>query len=560
MIEAELSRLIREAAASAAADLGIADLPAEIDVVRPKQKDHGDYATNLALAIAAETGTSPREVAEILVRHLPDAEFVAKVEVAGPGFINFFLAHGWLYEVLGDVAQLGSGFGRVDIGGGERVQVEFVSANPTGPLHVGTGRNAVVGDSLARVLEAAGYVVSREYYVNDAGSQADLFAASLEARYQERFGREATIPQGGYEGSYVKTLAKEIADELGESLLDAAESDRRVTLGREGMERALAGIRDTLKRFRVSFDSWFHESELHAGGRIEQAVEALRERDVAYEADGAVWFAASRFGDGKDRVLIRSTGDPTYFAADCAYLRDKFARGFDRLIYVWGADHHGTVARLRGAAQAYGYEADRVEVILTQLIALYRGGEPVRMSKRTGEIVTLDELLDEVGVDAARYTLLTRSTDTALDFDIEAAARQTLDNPVYYVQYAYARIASILRYAEEQGATLAPFDSVHAEELVHETELDLLRTIAEFPEQITLAANLRAPYRLTRYVEEVAATFHRFYTECRVVTDDVSLTQARLHLAAATKQVIANGLALLGVQAPESMERLEEES
>lgn len=560
MIEAELSRLVREAAAHAASELGITDVPTDIEVVRSKQRDHGDYATNAALSIAPQTGGNPREIAEVLVRHLPDADFVAKVEVAGPGFINFFLAHGWLYEVLAEVAARGEEFGRVDVGGGERVQVEFVSANPTGPLHVGTGRNAVVGDALARVLEAAGYRVSREYYVNDAGSQADLFAASLEARYLEQFGQQARIPEGGYQGSYVKELAGEIASERGESLLAARESDRLTELGREGMERALAGIRATLERFQVRIDTWFHESELHSQGRIDQAVEALRERDVAYEADGATWFAASKFGDDKDRVLVRSTGEPTYFAADCAYLRDKFGRGFDRLVYVWGADHHGTVTRLRGAAQAYGYDLDRVEFILTQLIALFRGGEPVRMSKRTGEIVTLDELLDEVGVDAARYTLLTRSTDTALDFDIEVASRQTLDNPVYYVQYAHARIASIIRYAEEQGAALAPFESAQAEELVDESELDLLRKIAEFPEQVTLAANLRAPYRLTRYVEELAATFHRFYTECRVVTEDPVRTQARLHLSAATKRVLANGLALLGVDAPESMERLETES
>jgi arginyl-tRNA synthetase len=307
----------------------------------------------------------------------------------------------------------------------------------------------------------------------------------------------------------------------------------------------------------VRIDAWFRETTLRAEGRIEQAVQLLKDRELAYEEDGAVWFRSTRFDDEKDRVLIRSNGEPTYFAADCAYLREKFARGFDRLIYVWGADHHGTMKRLLGAAQAFGYEVDRVEFILYQLVNLYRGGEPVRMSKRTGDIITLDEVLDEVGPDAARYTLLTRSTDTALDFDIELVKSQTLENPVYYVQYAHARIASILRFAEEQGVATEPFEKVRAEELVHETELDLLRKIAELPEQVRFAAEGRAPYRLTRYAEELAADFHRFYTECRVVTDDPELTQARLHLAGATRQVIANVLAILGVSAPDSMERLE---
>jgi len=330
-------------------------------------------------------------------------------------------------------------------------------------------------------------------------------------------------------------------------------------MAREGMRIALEGIRASLERFGVRHDEWFHESTLHAEGKIDQAISLLRERGVAYEEEGAIWFRSTRFGDEKDRVLIRANGEPTYFAADCAYIREKFARGFDRLIYVWGADHHGTVKRLRGAAEALGYDPDVVEFILTQLVALYRDGVPARMSKRTGDIVTLDELLDEVGVDAARYTLLSRSVDTSLDFDIELVKRQSLDNPVYYVQYAHARIASLLRFAAEQGTTMVPFEEVRPEELVHETELELLRVLSELPEEIKVAAELRAPYRLTKYAEEVAAEFHRFYTECRVVTEDRGLTQARLHLSEATRQVLANVLGVLGVSAPESMERLGEE-
>ena len=558
MIERELTRLIFQTVRAAAPELGLSEVPEEVEVVRPRQREHGDYATNVALALGASAKRNPREVAEILVRHLPPNDVVAKTEVAGPGFINLFLAHGWLYRVLGEAERLADAFGRSDAGAGESVQVEFVSANPLGPLHVGSGRNAALGDSLCRVLEAAGYRVDREYYVNDAGTQVDLFAASVEARYLQHFGREASIPEGGYEGAYLVDVAATIAEDLGDSLLEVSPEERRARLGEEGVRRMLASIEASLTRMGVRIDRWVHQSALLRDGLVDQAVTLLRERELAYEADGAIWFRSERFGDEKDRVLVRSNGEPTYFASDCAYLREKFARGYDRLVYVWGADHHGTVKRLQGAVQAYGYELDRVEFILYQLVSLYRGGEPVRMSKRTGDIITLDEVLDEVGPDAARYTLLTRSTDTTLDFDIELVKSQTLENPVYYVQYAHARIASILRYAEEQGVAMEPFEKVRVEELVHETELDLLRKIAELPEQIRFACEARAPYRLTRYAEELAADFHRFYTECRVVTDDAELTQARLHLAAAARQVIANVLAILGVSAPDSMERLGE--
>jgi arginyl-tRNA synthetase len=558
MIERELSRLILIAVRSAAPELGLTETPDQVEVVRPRQKEHGDYATNVALALGASAGRNPREVADVVVRHLPPNDVVAKSEVAGPGFINLFLSHTWLYGVLGEVERLGEAYGRSDVGEGQRVQVEFVSANPTGPLHVGSGRNAALGDSLARVLEATGYQVEREYYVNDAGTQAELFGASVEARYLQHFGRDGEIPEGGYAGAYLSGVAARIAEDLGDPLLEARPEERRARLRDEGTRHMLASIGESLSRMRVRIDRWAHQSQLLADGLVDQAIQLLRDRDAAYDAEGAVWFHAERFGDEKDRVLIRSNGEPTYFASDCAYLRVKFARGFDRLVYVWGADHHGTVRRLQGAAQAMGYELDRVEFILYQLVNLYRGGEPVRMSKRTGEIITLDEVIDEVGPDAARYTLLSRSPDTTLDFDLEAVRRQTLDNPVYYVQYAHARIASLLRYAAELGAALAPLEEIRPEELVHETELDLLRKIAELPEQVELAARLRAPYRLTRYAEELAAGFHRFYTECRVVTDDPSLTQARLHLSAATRQTISNVLDLLGVSAPDSMERLEE--
>jgi arginyl-tRNA synthetase len=559
MIEKELIQLIREAVIRAGPELGIDRAPEDIEVLRPRQREHGDYATNVALALAKDAGRNPREVAEIVARNLPESELIAKFEIAGPGFINLFVTHGWLYRVLEDIESKGQEYGKLQAEPPEHVQVEFVSTNPTGPLHVGHARNAVVGDALSRVLETAGHRVSREYYVNDSGTQARLFGASVEARYLERFGREAQIPEGGYAGEYVNELAARIAEEHGEAPLEMPAEERVELMAREGMRIALEGIRASLERFGVHHDSWFFESTLHRDGKVQEAVAFLLERDLAYEQDGAVWFRATQFGDEKDRVLLRANGEPTYFAADCAYIREKFSREFGRLIYVWGADHHGTVKRLRGAAEAFGFDPTLVEFILTQLVALFRDGVPARMSKRTGDLITLDELLDEVGPDAARYTLLARSVDTSLDFDIELVKRQTLDNPVYYVQYAHARIASLLRYAEEQGAAMVPFEKVKPEELVHETELELLRVLADLPEQIRVTAELRAPYRLTKYAEDLAAEFHRFYTECRVVTEDEALTQARLHLSAAARQVLANVLAILGVSAPESMDRLVEE-
>lgn len=559
MIEKELVQLIREAVVRAGPELGVHRVPEDIEVLRPRQREHGDYATNVALALARDAGKSPREVAEVVARNLPESELIARFEIAGPGFINLFVTHGWLYRVLEEIEGKGEAYGRLQAEPAEHVQVEFVSTNPTGPLHVGHARNAVVGDVLSRVLETAGHRVSTEYYVNDSGTQARLFGASVEARYVERFGREAKIPEGGYGGEYVKEIAARIAEEHGEASLGMSEEERLELMAREGMRIALEGIRASLERFGVRHDSWFFESALHGEGKVEEAVAFLLERDLAYEQDGAIWFRSARFGDEKDRVLLRANREPTYFAADCAYVREKFSRGFDRLIYVWGADHHGTVKRLRGAAEAFGFDPALVEFILTQLVALYRDGVPARMSKRTGDLITLDELLDEVGPDAARYTLLSRSVDSSLDFDIELVKRQTLDNPVYYVQYAHARIASLIRYAADQGTSMVPFEGVKPEELVHETELELLRVLADLPEQIRVAAELRAPYRLTRYAEDVAAEFHRFYTECRVVTEDQALTQARLHLSAATRQVLANVLAILGVSAPQSMDRLAEE-
>jgi arginyl-tRNA synthetase len=561
MIQQTLSRLISEAVAAAAVDLGLDgdDLP-EPELTRPRLKEHGDSSTNVALVLAGRTrrgrgDLAPRAIADAIVAEMPQTDLITKIEVAGPGFINFFLANRWLQDVLEEILELGPAYGRAEPLG-KRVQVEFVSANPTGPLHVGTARNAALGDSVANVLEAAGYEVEREYYFNDAGTQIDLYAASVEARYLERFGIPAEIPEGGYRGAQVSDVAAEIAEAHGDAFLPLDPDERRARIHAEAVERTIEWIRRTLDRFAVRIDTWVNEREFHDTGLIAEAVERLREKGFAYDHDGAVFFRSTEFGDEKDRVLIRSNGAPTYFAADCAYLLHKSARGFDRMIYVWGADHHGTVKRLMGAADALGVGAHRVEVLLYQLVNLYRGGQPVRMSRRAGDYVTLDELLDEVGPDAARYTLLTRSHDSAIDFDIEAVTRQSLENPVYYVQYAHARIASLGRVASDQGVQLPERPDASFELLTNESELDLLRKLAELPEVIELASASLAPHRLTRYAEEVAAAFHHFYTECRVITEDAPLTHARLWLSRATKQVIGTALGLLGVGAPESMERI----
>jgi arginyl-tRNA synthetase len=553
MIEDRIVGLLREAV-SAAGVLGPGDGEPEIELTKPKQKEHGDFATNVALQIARRAGRPPREVAEAIVGRLPAATFVERVEVAGPGFINLFVGDDWLYDVLRDVVARGPSFGREEANG-RSVQVEFVSANPTGPLHIGHARNAVIGDAIASVLEAAGWRVEREYYFNDAGRQMELFGASVEARYLQRFGRDAEIPEDGYRGEYLIGIAEDIAATVGDALLEVPPEERRARLLHEGAERVLAMTHRTLDRLGVRFDVFFSERTLHERGEIDQAVSRLRDAGYAYDEDGAVFFRSAAFGDDKDRVLIRSNGVPTYFGADCAYLIDKFSRGYDRLVYVWGADHHGDIVRVRGAAQALGYDPEAVEIVLYQWVTLTRAGAAVAMSKRAGTFVSLDELLDEVGADATRFTLLSRSNDSAIEFDIELVKRQTLDNPVYYVQYGHARIASILRLAEQRSIALRPIEQVDLGTLVTEPELDLLRRIADLPDEVHQAAELRAPHRLTHYAQDLAGRFHHFYTECRVITDDEELTQARLWLCTAAKFAVANVLGLLGVSAPERMER-----
>jgi len=555
VIEDELRGWFRSGLEAAASGLGLdGDLP-EPDVMEPRQKEHGDFATNVALAVASRITASPRTVAEAIVAALPPAAFVRKVEVAGPGFINVFVTEGWLHDVLRRIATERASYGtapRTE----RRVQVEFVSANPTGPLHVGHARNAVLGDAVARLLDAAGWRVEREYYYNDAGGQMDRFGASVDASYLSHLGRPTRIPEDGYHGAYIDDLGRDLAAEE-PGWAELPDEERFAAVRGAAAARVLGWIDATLARFNVRFDSYVSEAALERKGEIAQAIDQLRASGHAYESEGAVWFRSTDFGDDKDRVLVRSDGRHTYFGADCAYVIDKFARGADHLIYVWGADHHGDVVRVRGAAQALGFDPGAVEIVIYQWVSFLRGGEPVPMSKRAGTFVSLDELIDEVGTDAARFHLLLFGNDHTMRFDIEAVKRQSMENPVYYVQYGHARIASILRTAREARVPLRPIDEVDLSILVEPAETELLKALAEVPTLIAKAASLRAPHRVAHASQDLAARFHRFYTECRVVSDDAARTQARLWLCQASGTVLANLLGILGVSAPERMDRVE---
>jgi arginyl-tRNA synthetase len=517
---------------------------------RPRQSEHGDWATNIALAAAKGRG-KPRDIAQALVERLPGSDIVDRVEVAGPGFLNFYLSSAWLHDVVQRAADPASRFGRTDEGGGTKVNVEYVSSNPTGPINVVSGRHAAVGDALANLLEAIGHDVTREFYANDSGRQIELFARSISVRYLQQVGVEAELPEDGYQGEYISDIARTIRDEVGSSLVDSSDQERDEYMGARGLELMLEATRHSLERFGTRHDVWFRESTLHEKDEIQAALARLREQGWIEDREGASWFLSSKLGDDKDRVVVRADGKTTYLAADIAYLLDKFGRGFDRLIYLWGPDHHGAVPRLTAAVEALGFERDRVEIEIVQIVNLLREGITVRASKREGAIVPLDELVSDVGADAARYTFLTRSVDAPLDFDIELAKQQAPENPVYYVQYAHARICSIERKARQEGSIEVA--GAKMDLLVHPSEDRLMRKLASYEEIIPEAARLRSPQRVTRFVEELASTFSAFYRDCQVISDDAELTKARLALCLATRSVIADGLGLLGVSAPERM-------
>ena len=548
---------IRDAVAaaldSAAGDGSLAATGVEFVVERPRDRDHGDWSTNIALAAAKPVGMSPREVAEIVVAHLPEVPHVVDVGIAGPGFLNFRLGASWYEEVLRTAAAGGPGHARSDAGAGEKIQIEFVSSNPNGPLHIGHGRGGVIGDVISRMLEYVGHPVTREYYYNDAGVQMDRFAASLEARYLQALGRDAEFPEDGYHGAYIEAWASEMRQSEGEGLADLPPDERRSAIRAWGLTRAMRDIEETLALARIEFDVWTSETDLHENGAVAAAIESLRERGEVFEADGATWFRTTDYGDEKDRVLVKSDGTFTYIAPDVAYHREKFERGFDRVINIWGADHHGYVPRMKAAVEALGYDPSRLEIVINQMINLSRGGDPVRMSTRVGEFITFREVLEEVGTDATRYHLAAYSPDTAITFDLEAAKAQSMDNPVYYLQYAHARMVSLERYAVEQGVVRPPLDEVDLGVLDHPAEIALLRVADRFGEEVHESAARRAPHRLTAYAYDFATAFHRFYTDCRIVTEDEAVTHARLWLVEASKSVMAGALGLLGLTAPESM-------
>ncbi|MFD0713146.1 arginine--tRNA ligase [Paenibacillus sp. GCM10027626] len=552
----QLDEKVKGAIADAAVAAGLAareELPVFVLEV-PKDKAHGDLATNAAMQLTKIAKRNPRQIAEALLEHLDKTQAsIQSAEIAGPGFINFRVDKSYLYPVIDAVLEQGGNYGRVQIGGGKKVQVEFVSANPTGSLHLGHARGAAVGDALCNVLDYAGYDVTREYYINDAGKQVENLALSIEARYKQALGQQAELPEDGYYGEDIVGFAQALAEAEGDRLLTMPEKERYTFFRQYGLERELDKIKRDLARFRVGFDVWFSETSLYESGQVVQALEALRERGQVFEEEGATWLSTMPYGDDKNRVLVKNDGSYTYLTPDIAYHRDKFGRGFDQMINIWGADHHGYIPRVKAAMAALGNDPDKLVVLIAQMVSLYQNGEKMKMSKRTGKAVTMEDLMDEVGVDAIRYFFTMRSMDSHLDFDMDLAISTSNENPVFYVQYAHARICSIYRQAEEQGIALANAAQVDYSKLTAEHEYDLLRKMGELPQEVAEAAAQYAPHRLIRYVYELASQFHSYYKAERVITEDMAQTQARLALLAAVRTVIANVLRLVGVSAPERM-------
>jgi len=554
-IKKRVSNQLEDAAqtAKAVGELNFIELPSYV-LEEPRERQHGDLATNLAMVLAKQAKRSPRDIATTLIKHLDTTEtWIESSEIAGAGFINFRLNPLWLTDVINEVIKAGERYGQVDIGKGQKIQVEFVSANPTGLLHMGNARGAALGDSLASLLSMAGYEVSREFYINDTGNQIHNFALSLESRYLQLLGQDSPFPEGGYHGEDLIETVKGLIAEVGDKYISVEPGLRREFLVRYALEEKMLDIRETLQDFGVEYDVWFNEQSLHDSGAVRSTLEELEKKGYIYEKEGALWLKSTLFGDEKDEVVVRSNGTPTYFAADIAYHRNKFERGFTRVINIWGADHHGHVARLKGAMSAFGYDKDNLQVILMQLVRLIQNGEVVKMSKRSGQYISLRELMDEVGKDAARFFFSLRDPDSTVDFDLDLAKAQSSDNPVYYVQYAHARLCSILRQAKELGDTGNPPSEEDLKLLNSTEERDLLKKMADLPSEVIIAARLMEPHRLARYVLDLAGLFHTFYNSQRVLVDDEGLRRARLSLVGAVKQIISNVLGILGVSAPERM-------
>lgn len=533
------------------------ELNARIGVESPRESEYGDFSTNIAMHLARELKKPPRQIAQEIIGNMDvSCTYIDRVETAGPGFINFYLKRDWLFDALRTISVHGENYGRLGLGNGKKVLVEFVSANPTGPLHIGNARGGALGDCIASVLEAAGYDVTREFYTNDAGNQIEKFGLSLEARYIQQLRGEQAVefPEDGYHGDDIRDHARDYISLYGDRLLGVSPEERRRKLINFALPRNLERIRKTLEGYGVVYDNWFSEQSLYDSGELWETLEYLKDKGYTCERDGAVWFRATLFGAEKDEVLIRSNGEPTYYASDLAYHRNKFLkRKFDWAINVLGADHYGHKNRMKISVLSMGIDPSKLDIVIYQLVRLYRNGEMVRMSKRTGKAITLDDLIEEVGRDAARFFFNTRASGTHLDFDLDLAVEQSSDNPVYYVQYAHARICSMLRILAGEGVSVPHVDGVDLTLLKENEELALIKKLAEYPEEVRLAAETLEPSRLTRYVQEVAASFHSFYNVCRVKGEEKELMNARLVLVDCTRTVIRNILKLLKISAPESM-------
>jgi len=523
----------------------------EVTIEHPQKPEHGDYASSFPLKLARVTGLNPLTIANDIVALMVPTSEIDEIAVAAPGFINFTLKTDWLTSQVESIIETDDSYGNIDLGQGRRIQIEFVSVNPTGPLHVGHGRGAILGSTLANVLTAAGYRVEKEYYINDAGSQMDAFYCSLYARYRQCLGIDAEMPSDGYFGNYMVDLAKEIIAEKGDRFLSLSDQEALSQLGQIGLEKIVQMIKSDLELLRVGFDVWFSEQSLYDRGQYQKAMSLLRQGGYITESGGAVWFASTALGEDKDNVLVRGAGSPTYFASDIAYHYNKFLeRKFDTVINIWGADHQGHISRMKAVVSALSINPERLKVIISQMVTLRRGNELVRVSKRSGDIITLREVIDEVRADACRFFFLSRSADSQMDFDLELAKKESADNPVYYVQYAHARIASILRLAQQRDID---YRDGNVSLLVTEPELTLIRKLLLLPEVVEIIAHTLEPHHLTYYAQDLATVFHGFYKQCRVISQNRALTKARLRLVAAAKLVLANTLHLMGMTAPEKM-------
>lgn len=557
-VKQEIRNAVRKSILTAVSSGEIPEVDvADINVETPREKEHGDFSTNAAMQLTKQARKAPRQIADIIIKNFEaEGTYIDRVEAAGPGFINFYLKNNWLYDTLGIIQDEKDGYGKINLGNGRKVMVEFVSANPTGPLHMGNARGGALGDCISSVLQAAGYDVTREFYINDAGNQIEKFGISLEARYIQLLkGEDAIVfPEDGYQGEDIIDHMKDYIAENGDKLLEADPSERRKALVDYALPRNLKRIRQGLESYGIKYDVWFSEQSLYDSGELQDTLDYLEKNGFTYEKDGAVWFKASEFGAEKDEVIIRNNGLPTYFASDIAYHRNKFCkRGFDWVINLLGADHHGHVARMKGGVKALGIDPEKLDIVIFQLVRLYRNGEIARMSKRTGRAISLVDLLDEVGRDAARFIFNMKASGSHLDFDLDLAVQQSNDNPVYYVQYAHARICSMLKLLNGEGIDVPGVGETDLTLLQAKEELELLKKLAEYPEEILISAQSLEPSRLTRYVTDVASLFHSFYNACRVKGEAEALMKARILLVDSTRIVIRNVLNLLSIGAPERM-------